>query len=442
MPCLLPSPWILLAFALGVTSQGKAADAGPVRPLARDFVVVGESPDPKTISLFTPALLRLPSGRLVASYEASGAARIPEKPSAAILTSDDGGKTWTRRGLVRMTHGRLFAAGKSLYYLGHEGDLRAARSDDSGLTWSEPQALTSGQSWHATAANVWHARGQIYLVMERRVTRAIQGWSVGELAPVLMRGAETADLTRLENWTFASELSFANALPGQVQNYPALDFFGVPFYQPDFPRAAAVTGSRATMAPMGWLETNVVQVMDRDHVWFDPSGHTFHLLARAHTGGTGYAALAKVVERDDGTMVSSLEHAPSGRTMLFLPFPGGQMRFHVLYDEKTKLYWMLGSQSVDSMTRPERLPATRFGLPNNERHRLVLHFSRNLVDWCFAGLIAASASPKDARHYACMDFDGDDLVILSRSADHRARSAHDGNLITFHRVPDFRALVY
>ncbi len=429
--------WLGLAFGLVVV-----AHAGPIRPLAQEHVVVGESADPRTVPLYTPSILRLPSGRLVASYEEGGSGRDHGRAAAFILTSDDGGRTWARRAAVRMVHGRLFAAGKSLYYLGHEGDLRIARSDDAGETWSGPVELTSEESWHQTAANVWHARGHIYLVMERRVGRAIDGWSVGELAPVLMRGASSADLTRPEAWTFARPLAFAEALPGQAQNYPSLDLFGVPFYQPDFPRRAPVAGSRATMAPMGWLETNVVQVRDSDHVWFDPSGRTFHLLARAHTGGTGYAALAKVVERADGTMVTMLERVPSGRTQLFLPLPGGQMRFHLLYDEPTKLYWLLGSQATDSMSRPETLPPTRFGLPNNERHRLVLHFSRNLVDWCFAGLVARSASPKEARHYASMDVDGDDLVILSRSADARARSAHDGNLITFHRVRNFRSLVY
>jgi hypothetical protein len=41
-----------------------------------------------------------------------------------------------------------------------------------------------------------------------------------------------------------------------------------------------------------------------------------------------------------------------------------------------------------------------------------------------------------------MVIDGDDLVILSRSGDVRAASAHDGNLVTFHRVKFFRDLVY
>ena len=40
------------------------------------------------------------------------------------------------------------------------------------------------------------------------------------------------------------------------------------------------------MHPPGWLETNVVQFTDPDHLWYDPTGRTFHLWMRAHTGGT------------------------------------------------------------------------------------------------------------------------------------------------------------
>ena len=35
-------------------------------------------------------------------------------------------------------------------------------------------------------------------------------------------------------------------------------------------------------------------------------------------------------------------------------------------------------------------------------------------------------------------FDGDDLLVLARSGDCRAKTLHDGNLITLHRVRNFR----
>jgi hypothetical protein len=83
-----------------------------------------------------------------------------------------------------------------------------------------------------------------------------------------------------------------------------------------------------------------VQFTDSGHIWQDPTGKTFHLWMRAHTGGTGYACIAKVVEQGDapgtGAMTTILEKAPSGKTMLYTPCPGGQMKFHVLHDEQTK----------------------------------------------------------------------------------------------------------
>ena len=118
------------------------------------------------------------------------------------------------------------------------------------------------------------------------------------------------------------------------------------------------------------------------------------------------------------------------------------MKFHTLYDKPPRLYWLLSSQATDSMTRPDRLPHERYGLPNNERHRLQLHFSKNCVDWCFAGIVAIGPSPRQARHYAAMAIDGDDLAIVSRSGDRRAMSAHNGNFISFHRVKNFRTLAY
>ena len=118
------------------------------------------------------------------------------------------------------------------------------------------------------------------------------------------------------------------------------------------------------------------------------------------------------------------------------------MRFHILYDELSRLYWLLSSVATESMIHPDRMGSDRYNLPNNERHILGLHFSKNCMDWCFAGVVARGDTPLQARHYATMVIDNDDLLVLSRSGDHRAKSAHDGNLITLHRVRDFRGLVY
>jgi hypothetical protein len=263
-------------------------------------------------------------------------------------------------------------------------------------------------------------------------SRGAGGPSAAQAASVLMRAKVDADLTRPESWTFASKLRPAEVLGGLD-----LGGFGVPFYEP---------GSRPApgrqMGEFTWSESHVVQFLDPEHLWFHPRGKTFHLWARANTGGSGYAAVLKVVEQDDGSLVTQLETAPSGKKMLFVPCPGGQMKFHILYDDVTRKYWLLSTQATDSMARPDRLPPNRYNLPFDQRRRLQLHFSKNMIDWCFAGLVAVGPAEHASRHYASMVIDGDDLLVLSRSGDTRARSAHDGNLITFHRINDFRRLVY
>jgi hypothetical protein len=427
-----------------------------VHPLAGDYVTVCESPDPERIFCYSPGLAVLSSGRLVATTDWGGPGivdlpgpkgEIPESAGlwqGRIYTSDDRGQTWTFRATYPFMHARPFVAGDALYVLGHARDLMIVRSDDDGETWSGPSRLSEGQYWHQAPCNVHYANGCVYLVMERRVTDEIRGWYVGELAPMLMRAPVTADLTQVEAWTFASELAFRDVVPGARRD-PQIDYFGVPFWEAPYPAGSVVAPGRSC-APIGWLETNVVQFVDPDHLWTDPTGRTFHLWMRAHTGGTGYACVAKVVESGEvpgtGKMTTMLETAPSGKRILYVPCPGGQMKFHVLYDEVSLSYWLLSSQATDSMTRPDRLPPDRFSLPNNERRRLQLHFSRNMIDWCFAGLVASGPAEHASRHYASMVIDGDDLHILSRSGDERAHSAHDGNLITFHTVRGFRDLIY
>ncbi|MFC1717361.1 exo-alpha-sialidase [Candidatus Poribacteria bacterium] len=418
------------------------------RPLADDFVKVFESPNPENIYCYSPGIARCPSGRIIATLDLGGPG-IQELPGpkglrrsfkntvqGKVFTSDDHGKTWVHRVDFPFMHARPFMAGGSLYVLGQCDDLMVIRSDDEGESWSSPITLTQGERWAQAPCNVHYANGCVYLVMEKRAYTDVKGWPVSVNAPVLMRGKIGDDLTRLESWAFASEMVFRDVIPAE-----ALDYFGVPFYEVHPKDGGAVAPGRYC-APIGWLETNVVQFVDPDYYWYDPDGKTFHLWSRAHTGGTGFAAIAKVVENDDGSMTTMLETVPSGRKAVFVPCPGGQMRFHILYDEVTKLYWLLGSQATDSMTRAEKLPEERYNLPNNERHRLQLHFSKNCIDWCFAGIVAIGASPKQSRHYASMVIDGDDLHVLSRSGDSRAKNPHDGNLISFHTVRNFRRLVY
>ncbi|MER8792384.1 glycoside hydrolase [Mesorhizobium sp. M0983] len=419
-----------------------------MRALANDFEIVYRSERPQDVYCYTPGIVVTASRRVVATFDLGGAGvrdLLGPKGSRAggtrfgmglVYVSDDGGCSWAERKSFPFWHARPFTAGGRLYILGHAGDLMIIRSDDDGETWSAPVTLTSDMKWHGSSCNVHYANGSLYLALDERRDLAIEGWNTAGLAPRVLRARIDHDLLDRESWTISESLAF-----NEIVSSRDFDLFGIPFYSTP-PRASAELGSGRLCAPMGWLEPNIVRFFDPSHLWHDPDGRTLHVFLRTNTGGTGYAALVKVVEQDDGRLTTALETMPSGKRALFVPFPGGHMKFFLIYDDKTRLYWLLSSQATDSMVRLTHISKARYNLPNNERHRLQLHFSRNCIDWCFAGLVAAGQTERHARNYASMAVDGNDLLVLCRSGDDEGRDPQYTNLITFHRVKEFRNLVY
>ena len=296
--------------------------------------------------------------------------------------------------------------------------------------------LTTEKLWYCHPGSAVYANGRIYFVMERIMAPIEQGFPTHVFAPVVLSARTSDDLTKPGAWTFSNALSFKDV----IERNGEPNLLGVPFYSPG--RYEHPTSHRG-MAPIGWGETNLVRIMDPDNIWFDPNGHTFHLLSRAVTGCTNLACLAKAVESEDGSKITvGLQEAPSGKPMLYVPLPGGQVSFHIAYDERSRLFWMISSQATDSMKRVELLEPKRYSMPNQERHRLVLHFSRNCIDWCFAGVVAKVDDVGQSHHGGNMIIDGEDLHILMRTADANAKNAHNSNLITFHTVRHFRDLAY
>jgi hypothetical protein len=413
-----------------------------VKPIATEKILY-RSPDPQNVYVATPGITVCPTGRIIATVQVSGkgVGKIPEVKKGGrtfVYTSDDHGKSWQHRANVKVMHARPFIAGNKVYIMGHMGDVTIARSDDWGETWGDEVKLTEGEKWQGSASNVWHDGNYVYLVLEKRIYDKSKAWYVAELAPIVFRGDIRKNLNLKYNWTLSQDLAFRDV----VKDKKIDTLFGLPFYPSYYPdRYYFPKAKPRNISPMGWLETNIVKIDDPEHVLYDPKGDTLHLFMRANTGRTNIACVLKCVE-NNSTLTTKPLKAPSGKELIYTPFPGGQMRFHIIYDEVTELYWLLSTQATDSMSRAKYLSRERFGGPENERRRMQLHFSKNMFDWCFAGLVAVGDSEKQARHYASMAIDGDDLVILSRSGDEKAESAHNGNIITFHKIENFRRLVY
>ena len=67
----------------------------------------------------------------------------------------------------------------------------------------------------------------------------------------------------------------------------------------------------------------------------------------------------------------------------------------------------------------------------------MLHYSIDASNWFAAGCLAMWPKESQAFNYCTPLIDGDDLLLVSRTAEH-ARNQHDNDKITFHRVKAFR----
>jgi len=333
-----------------------------------------QSPSPTEIFCSTPFLCRGFEQRMIASFDLAGpgvAHLVGEKSDtgdfnasnqARIYTSDDHGSSWRERTRLPMLHSRVFRAGKRLYCLGHSGRLLIAASSDNGTTWGPAKLLDDRFSYHQSGCTIDRCHGRIYLVMECAEGR--NTWP--DVALILMSADEQADLTRWENWRQSDRLHFDG-----IASCPQP--FGMPFY-PLGNQTPGHPDVRFNGAP-GFLETNVLRIYDPHHTFYDPEDRTVVLISRLHSGTTNMAVFLRGREDADGSLHIDTFTTPGGAPFLYVPLPGGHMKFQIIYDDRSRYYWLASTQSTDSMTKPEFLEEKRYNLPNNERRRLALYYS-------------------------------------------------------------------
>jgi len=125
------------------------------------------------------------------------------------------------------------------------------------------------------------------------------------------------------------------------------------------------------------------------------------------------------------------------------------------------LYWTCTTVVPDPYQNPKPLAEHGFhGNPGNTRRILMLNYSIDGLNWFQAGCVAMSKNPLESFHYSSQVAVGDDLLVLSRSSiggdreykDYTWRTNytngkaklpynnHDSNMITLHRVKNFRSL--
>ena len=381
--------WIFLLglFASMVPQPVAAQDASgaqAVEGLADPYVVVDrwEVTDERIIS-DAPSLLRLPDGALLLAYQKI---RDPLPGNMRVFRSEDDGKTWQQMPeRVEFGAGRLFLHEEKPYFLGVgpdlRGDIRISRSEDGGRTWAEPVTLfEEHKAFYNPSTSMVKSDGKLYWTFGAPNTEGERNTTGSRL--VVVAGDLTAGLMDPQNWRISNHVTF-----------------------PDADSIAGLTPTGMSYREHHWLEGNVVNIKDRICV-----------IARCRIAQHRTIHMAGVCDvKDEG---GELEL----RFTQFHPIPGAQNQFHMFHDEESGYYWMISN-----------LPTH----PRDERRILGLSYGLHPLCWFQAGIIVKGPTRDFAFNYTTPLIDGEDLLIVSRSSD---QHLHDNNMITFHRLRNFRSL--
>ncbi len=361
--------------------------------------------------LGSPSLTRLANGDLLASHDyfGSGAPRNRDgrENLTSVYRSIDNGQTWESvTHIVDSMGSTLFTLGEAVYLLGVSpmyGDITIRRSDDNGNSWSLPKDSRSGllfpagpgdqpPNYHCSPMPVAQIGGRVYRAFEDCLP---DRWP-GSFQSCVISADAGADFLHAANWTMSNKLGFDQS-----------------WVRPDW----------GTWDDNGWLEGNVV---------VDPDGQMWNVIRvsgiterRENWSLWDHAAMIRV--DDEGR---SLSFDPQTG---FIDLPGGHSKFTIRWSPKAGSYLTLSNGNLDRQ---------------KPTHRAVLSLYRSddLREWRHCKVLLADDSGNDyytssrttGFQYVDWDFDGPDILYLSRTAYDGAHSYHDSNRITFHRLKDYQ----
>ncbi len=337
----------------------------------------------------TPCILHHSDGYLLASMDVFDGGE-PQNLTL-IFRSDDNGDNWYHyTELFPCFWGTLFEHKGEVYMLATSteyGDLLIGKSFDGGKNWGRPTVLARGSchrvvpGWHKSSVPVIEHNGRLWCGVDYGSHKS------GGHITCLASAASNKDLLDAENWVISEPLEFSDEWQG------------------------AVKGDNR-----GFIEGSAIVL---------PNGQIGNMLRYLHDLGEKQWGIAGILQGDS----NNPEHAL--KSYKFVPFPGNHSKFDVKQDKKSGLYFTIMSRIKD-------------GYWFKMRNLLSLAYSYDLEEWTIACdlLDYSDEDPKMIGfQYVSFDFDGEDIIYLSRTAFNGAQNYHDNNYVTFHRIKQFRNMI-
>lgn len=363
--------------------------------LARTGVVPGRvvnylHPDDPALAfsgqyLCSPCLLRLPSGRLLASMDVFRG-NAPQNLTLLYYSDDDGQSWHYLTELFPCFWGQMFYEGGRLYMLAcstEYGDLLIGASDNEGRDWTLPTVLFRGacdpreRGLHRAPMPLTRAHGRLWTDVE------YGAWAKGEMNNAVLSAPEG-----LDDYTDPAVWSMT-------------EFWRHNEEKKNLPAGSLVDGC------IGGIEGNVVCA---------PDGTLYNFLRYAHK----QCLLLKIDPEHP-------EEMPVYDRLVDIDITTSKFDIH--FDEVSGMYWMLASHALDE--------------PKTNRNLLGLFRSPDLMHWDFvADILDAKAMDPAVVGFQYVSFliEGDDILFLSRTAYGKPANFHDANYQTFHRIANFREL--
>ncbi|MFU1798139.1 sialidase family protein [Paenibacillus azoreducens] len=291
------------------------------------------------------------------------------------------------------------------------GITRVFRSTDQGATWAQTAPI-EGQYW----STLFEHNGDVYLL----------GTDKG-LGSIVIRKSADGGLT----WSAAAVLfqetgsdryhcaptPVLNANGRLYKGFEQLNQWGM------WASVISVPESADLMDPANWIQSDQsdVNLYIEGNAVVGPDGQVWDVLRRSVINRAGIYKLGA----DNKTFTKYGE----------FDMPGGDVKFTIRYDSVSGKYIALVNEHTDyNVTQ------------NNQRNVLSLVYSTDLVHWTRGKLLIqddenlnwGTSVAKVGFQYIDWQFDGDNLIYVSRTSYDGADSKHNANRLTFHRLQDFR----